>query len=375
MPVDAMVAPGGPARPSAGPGARCAWRLLALLGLAFCAVLVFSASAHAAGCDDAACGTSPAPTRPDLLSGLLKTTGSVLHPVAARTPAEHTAVAATHSAPGTVAQAASVAILGAEHRTPVPHLLSTDHAAPVRGLLPASRDEVALPHLHDVVAPIIGDVTASVAAGLDEVADVTAPLPVVGSLVPRIGTVAAAITSSVASGVDALTIHVDAGLTGLTATIAGALTSLSSGSRLAGAGPSAPTGTGGTPTRSSAADLATPLVLAARAGVREAAYATHVGLDGAVPGVPSSPPEPDSASAVQSAPAAVALAAPASGAVGTALGSGSGPASAGSSGPHEQAEAPRSFPFRAVLMIGRPGVAHAGPMPSTPLVDPGFSPD
>ncbi|HJQ05811.1 MAG TPA: hypothetical protein VJ872_10225 [Nocardioides sp.] len=332
-------------------------RLLALLGFACVAVILCSTSAHADSGDASGHDAAPA-TKPGLVPGLLKTANDVLRPVVTPlTNAVTNPVTSKDDPAGAAASSTSSTL------SPVPAMTGTpDHSAPV-----------ALP-LHDVLTPVVDAATQVVTHTVEDVSATTSSIPALGLATTVLRTVGTA-TTQVASSVGSLTGHVDTGLVSVVAVASSLVAPLAGGHRqLPVPGSSSSTGTG---------TAFTPSMVAATSGIvdlgvlglREPA-GHQSSLTGSGPGVLSAPPQTAGAlSAVQPVPAVVVAQAPAFGAGGTAVGSVPGAPVGGSSGLHDQTEAPRGFDFRAVMAIGRACVAAVRPLPGTPLVDPGFSPD
>lgn len=341
--------------------ARSALRLLALLGFACVAVILCSTSANAdsgnAGGHDAA----PA-SKPGLVPGLLKAANNVLQPVVA--PARRT---------DTDAGAVGATSPGATDSSAVSPVAATAATGPSSAGTPDGTPPVALPR-HHLLTPVVGAATQAVTATVDVASGTTSSNPALGlaaTLLRTVGTV----TTQVTSGVGALTTRADTGLVSVVAATGSLLTPLTGGDRqLASAGSSSSTAAGmsfGPPTVVAASGLTAIGVLG---GLRELARAAQSTFAGSGAGALWAPPRP-AASTVRTVPAVVASAAPALGAVGAALGFAPGTAAGGSSGLHDQTEVPRGFDFRTVMAIGPACAPAVRPLPGTPLVDPGFSPD
>ncbi|WP_460786934.1 hypothetical protein [Nocardioides maradonensis] len=346
--------------------ARTALRLLALLGFACVAIILCSTSANADSAGDPGQDAPPAPST-DGVPGLLTTTDTVLRSVV--TPA---APQVPHAAAPAVHRTASADPVTAAI-SPIRDAVTKE--SPRSTGSPEHADPVALP-LHDVLTPVVGAATQTVTRTLDAVADTTSSVSALAPATTLLRNLSTS-TTQVASSVGSLTTHVDTGLVSVVAATDSLLTPLTGGDRqLASTGSSSSTSTGTSfapPTIGGTSDIASLGVLG---GLREPALSQQPTLTGSGPGVLAAPPQPAGVSAVQSVPAVVvAPATPAFGAVGTAMGSVPGTAVGGSSALHEQTEAPRGFDFRAVMAIGRACHSVVRPLPGTPLVDPGFSPD
>lgn len=385
---------------------RGLWRLLVLLGLALIGFLLLDGTAYASDVPSpsplpaAATATPAEPQAAPVLDQVLDTTEALVPalpvrdlvgvvttpaavsavPAATTTVAEIPAAAAPAIAPDEAADAATqtVGTLGATELASK----ATKAVAPDNDVVRAP-ELPELPRLTDIVAPVITETNTQVRSTVDTAVDLveklTAPIPLAGSVTQQMGgttrdvvertTSLLNVTAYAAAGaVDAV---VDQATPILSPVVSPVLQTLTAISQL-GVAVASPAASGGVPSMTGyTGDVASAptTTVAAPSGWADLLLTSQSEIG---PGVP--PPDATATSTVQSASSIdTTLAVPVSDAGSTVVGNGSGTGSAGGS---DMAKVlVELLSRRSPKTVAATTEAPVGPMPGTPLADPGFSPD